>query len=342
MAIDEQGSLTTDDVIRHFSRRAFVELAGDLGRCFVCGAASTERAFNDEHVIPDWVLRRFGLHSQRITLPNGTQIAYGRYKLRCCVGCNTLLGEVIETPISRVLSGSLDDMKENLEDSGILLYQWLCLLFIKLHLKDRELRADRDLRRASEQIGDWYDWDGLHHIHSVARSPQSSAWIDDAVPGTTLVFPMRPTVVPYDFQSLSDYSTICVRIGPLGIVGVLNDCGGVGPLMTNFLSGIEGPLSDIQLREIAARVAFGNTLLTRRPKFWSELHPDQSLKICALPPLSHGPLPTYNHADVGAILVAACEPLLRRSQTADVDGILERLARNEVGFVYNEEKFIKD
>ena len=27
-------------------------------------------AFNDEHILPDWILRRYALHSRLITLPN--------------------------------------------------------------------------------------------------------------------------------------------------------------------------------------------------------------------------------------------------------------------------------
>jgi hypothetical protein len=85
-----------------------------------------------------------------------------------------------------------------------LLYSWLCLVFIKLHLKDREFRVDPDRRNPSPQIGDIYDWDGLHHIHSVSRTPHSGASIDGSVPGTTCFFEMAYEPESFDFGSLSD------------------------------------------------------------------------------------------------------------------------------------------
>ncbi len=43
-----------------------------LGRCcFICGAQPGSKVFNDEHVIPEWVLRKFNLFNRTITLPNG-------------------------------------------------------------------------------------------------------------------------------------------------------------------------------------------------------------------------------------------------------------------------------
>jgi hypothetical protein len=40
------------------------------GGCVICGAARDTKPFNDEHIIPEWVLRRFDLFNKKITLPN--------------------------------------------------------------------------------------------------------------------------------------------------------------------------------------------------------------------------------------------------------------------------------
>lgn len=37
----------------------------------VCGASPRDKAFNDEHIIPRWVLKRFGLFDKKMTLPTG-------------------------------------------------------------------------------------------------------------------------------------------------------------------------------------------------------------------------------------------------------------------------------
>lgn len=340
MVINAEGSLINPDgTVRHFGRRAFVLLAMDLDRCFVCGVASHESDrsdFNEEHVIPHWVLRRFGLHSRRITLPNGREFMYGRYTLRCCVRCNSLLAAEIETPVSKVLAGTFDEVSAKLRESDpALLYKWLCLLFIKCHMKDREIRINPDTRVESEQLGGLYDWDGLHHIHSVARSPHSRASIDGSVLGTTIVFPMQDSKEPFDFGDLSDYSTISLRVGSVGIACVLNDCRGVEHLVREYFSRITGPLSGLQLREVAARLAYGNTLMANRPKFWSELHRDR-LAIRSLP-AKPWPIPGTDHDELGNILVGACASLLRNSRTPNVENKIDQLGRGEIQFLYHDD-----
>jgi hypothetical protein len=217
-----------------------------------------------------------------------------------------------------------------------LLYSWHCHLFIKLHLKDREFRADADQRNTSVQIGDLYDWDGFHHIHSVARAPHSGAIVEPSVPGTTCFFEMADSPDCFDFGSLTFFSTLFLRIGNLGIATVLNDCGFVGGLMREYLSHITGPISSIQLREIAARFAYGNTLLVGRPTFWSDLEPGGRLTIRSSPPTSDG-IHDVNQADLGKLIAYACAPLLRQSSIPDVEKHIEQLTRGEIQFLYHDD-----
>lgn len=342
MAINAEGSITNArGQVRHFSQKAFVKLAGDPTRCFVCGIASPIRTFNNEHVIPDWLLRRFSLHSKRITLPNGYQTMYGRYTLRCCEACNGLLGERVEDVISRLFEDDAHSMVRSLSGAATLLYQWLCLLFIKLHLKDREIRIDPDVRSESSRLGEIYDWDGLHHIHSVARAPHSGAEIDNIVLGTIFLAEMKLDGEPFDFGTFSDYSTIMVRIGRVGIACVLNDCGFVSSMVGRYLAGISGPLSAIQLREVAARLAYGNSLLKNRPLFWTEADAD-SLRIRARPPASRD-LDEVDRSELCQLIAFSCGPLLLRSKTPCAEEKLGQLQRGEIQFLYYADgTFIRD
>lgn len=49
----------------------FYENITKVDRCFSCGAARDTKPFNYEHVIPNWILRRFELHNEFINLGNG-------------------------------------------------------------------------------------------------------------------------------------------------------------------------------------------------------------------------------------------------------------------------------
>jgi hypothetical protein len=336
MVFDAEDSIIGwDGSIRHFSRRAFVQLACDLQRCFICGAPKTAKPFNDEHVIPDWILRRFTLHSRYITLPNAGRVMYGRYTLRCCIACNERLGQFLETPISQLFRESFDETAANLTQHAVALYQWLCLLFIKVLLKDRDIRADPDFRNPSKPLGDLYDWDGVHHIHSVARAPSLGTIVEPTVPGTTLVFRTKTDDEAFDFGDLSDYSTICLRLGSVGIVSVLNDCGLVARMVSGYLSRISGPLNAIQLREVAARLAYGNELLRTRPQFWTEIDGEE-LRIRAACPKSwqRGEIA---RANLGEVMAFACGPLLLQSKTPQTREKLEQLKRGEIQFLYHDD-----
>ena len=64
--LDEQGK------VLYFSFERFVRDICEGDCCFICGTSPADRSFNDEHVLPNWVLRRYGLHRRAITLSNDT------------------------------------------------------------------------------------------------------------------------------------------------------------------------------------------------------------------------------------------------------------------------------
>lgn len=75
-------------------------VSGDC--CFICGATRAEKTFNDEHVIPDWMLRRYQLHKKTITIPGGSPFRYDQYKVPCCAACNAQMGLTLEDPMANL------------------------------------------------------------------------------------------------------------------------------------------------------------------------------------------------------------------------------------------------
>jgi hypothetical protein len=64
--------------VLYFSLERFI---ADIARgdcCFICGASPHDAAFNDEHVMPDWILRRYKLHDKSIGLPNEAGMKYSQ------------------------------------------------------------------------------------------------------------------------------------------------------------------------------------------------------------------------------------------------------------------------
>lgn len=184
----DESVIRPDGSVVHFSLERFRQdiVMGDC--CFLCGASLGSKAFNDEHVIPDWLLREFDLHDKSVTLPNGSSYRYSRYRVPCCVACNSLLGEKVETPISEIIKGGYDRVVQLLQTEGPWrLFAWMNLIFLKTHLKDRSLRFNLDARKGTEKIADYYDWTTMHHLHCVARAYRTGAAIDHRIMGSVFV-----------------------------------------------------------------------------------------------------------------------------------------------------------
>jgi hypothetical protein len=82
----------------YFSTERFIRDICLGGCCLICGARPDEKAFNNEHILPEWLLRRYHLFARTITLPNEGTVRYDRYTVPCCADCNALMGETLINP----------------------------------------------------------------------------------------------------------------------------------------------------------------------------------------------------------------------------------------------------
>lgn len=250
----------------------------------MCGVDPRDAPFNDEHIVPDWLLRRFELHSRTITLPNGTTFPYGRYKVPCCVNCNSLLGKYIETPVSTLLAKGADAVCDYLRANGNgLLFVWLGLIFLKMHLRDRGFRAERDTRIQSKQISESYSWEYLHHLHCVVRLFYTGARISPGVLGTFVLLPYRAegSLELFDYGDVYFAQTMFVRIDDIAMYAVFNDANGALIALRAILERIDGPLNELQAREVLAELSFVNHHLAERPVFRSVLTANDEYALIA-------------------------------------------------------------
>ncbi|MCK5748456.1 MAG: hypothetical protein KAH44_19725, partial [Oricola sp.] len=256
-----------------FSARRFVDdiCLGDS--CFICGARPGTRPFNDEHVIPDWMLRRYSLHARSLTLSNNQQIRYDRLKIPCCAECNSLMGRRIETPMSELVRAGHAAFNDYALNGGLLnIFVWLGLIFLKTHLKDRSFRWHRDARLGDVRISDFHTWEELHHIHCIVRCFFNGAGVDQAAVGSFLALPARRALWPdrFDFLDLSEGQTLMLRLDDFAIFAVFNDSGGAMSWFHQKEALITGPITELQGREIAAELAYLNLHLDPRPVFHTE------------------------------------------------------------------------
>jgi hypothetical protein len=269
----EDGSIVdTSGKVIYFSATRFVRDICEGNCCFICGAKPTLKKFNDEHVLPKWLLRLHTLHSNSITLSNEAHHRYASLTIPCCADCNTLMGREIEEPIRDVVSGGIESINQLIEAGGLLkLYVWLGLIFLKAHLKDRQFRFHLDARRSDHRISDFHRWEDLHHIHCVVRCFFNGCEVTQGAIGSFLSMPVRQECSPdtFDFANYSDAQTLLLRSKDAAVIAVFNDSGGAMSRFSVMLDRIRFPVSELQLSEIAVELALLNLHLKIRPSFQS-------------------------------------------------------------------------
>ena len=264
-----------DDKVLFFGFKDFKEKIINGNCCFICGAVQVSKIFNNEHVIPEWILRRFDLFEKHITLPNNTQIKYANYTIPCCKDCNSELGNKIEIPISEFLKKPYKEIVEELSKNDeyyISILNWIGLLYFKTHFKDTMLLMERDKRISAGKIGDNHYWEDLHHIHCMARSFYTKANVAQDVYGTLLVFPsIIDSDRTFDYIDSLAGQAVMIQIGQTYFIAVLNDCHACTSAFSKYLAKIRGRLTPYQIRDLFARIVHINVNIKNRPVFSSNI-----------------------------------------------------------------------
>ncbi len=243
--------------------------------CFICGAKRGSKKFNDEHVLPDWLLTKYKLHNKEITLSNRATFKYGRYKISCCEECNSELSKQIEKPVSDLLKLSYSEICKKLETDQKylpLLFKWMMLIFFKCHLKDKDFRWHLDKRKSNEKISDTYDWSDMFHIHCVIRKHFTKAIVNAKVLGSVFILPTikHSGFDNFDFIDNKLGKSIMLRMDEFSIVCILDDSCIANNFFSDYMNKIKGPLTPFQLIEVFCHYTYINLHLKNRPIYFSE------------------------------------------------------------------------
>ena len=286
--------------------------------CFICGASRSAAVFNDEHVIPDWIVRKYDLHSKRMwfeTTEAGQK--YATLKIPCCKPCNDLMSQKFETPISRLVSAGLPAVLASIKTHGLLFFHWLALIFFKFHYRDRTLRLHLDTRKGTAMLGETHDWAELHHIHCVARAFYTGSRFEATVLGSIAVVQAIAADIlgPFDYVDRTEAQTMLLRLGEIAFLPVLNDSQAAWTVIAYTLTNLPPALSGIQLRELMARLAW----------IKSPYRATASVLV-----LFSGPRPTLLHPRETTAADQAPRPRAGRTRTGYVLGV-QRFDRESAG-----------
>lgn len=256
----QDGSVAEQDGrIVCFSLERFISEIAQGEGCFLCGTRGGATVLGEEHVLPRWLLSRYSLLDKSVDLPGGLQVPYESYSVPCCTACQERIATHIEVPMSAmVLAGA--------PAAAPLMFAWLGLMYLKIHLRERSFRADApppDTRR----------YQALHHAHSVVRALCTGIAIDTEALGSLITLRVQPAQAAggFDYCDVSPAHAVLVRFDGTAILAVLDDSGAAGGLFWSHLEKISGPVSELQLREVLVDLACLNAQLKTRPTFFTQL-----------------------------------------------------------------------
>lgn len=327
--IDETGKVI------YFSADRFIDTIAQGDCCFMCGVSPNDAEFNGEHIIPKWVLKKFDLFAQSVTLPNETLLRYDQYVTPCCKSCNSHLGGTIERSVAEIVNKGHRAVAEYVLEKGPwLFFVWLNLLFLKTHLKDNSLRLHRNLLKPDDKIAAAYAWNKLHHIHCIARSGYTETILDPTALGSLFILPAQPTTFDrFDYHDLYGPQTIMIRLDDTVFVCVLNDSCAAWNVLAPHVAKITAPLSPIQIRELMAIAAYINVRLKYPPVFESKFSGNTqtiSAHVAQIPELNEGTPSEY-----GALHYAASKSVLEASNNPDMETIINHIKTGGYSFLFD-------
>jgi len=238
----------------------------DESTCFLCARSFENLGASSEHVFPKWLQKRFDLWDQQLYLLNRTIIPYRYLTVPCCVECNTYRLQPIETTVSEAVAKGYQALR-NLDRKTLFL--WLGKIFYGILYKELFLLLDRKtgsgITIATPELLREYET----HLILLQQAREKVEFVGEN-PGSIFVFPTQmPEQVSLQWDICDNVDTmfIAIRMGEVGMIGVLADGGAQMIYEDDYKDIMKVPLHPIQFRELCAQFSYRSTLATRTPKY---------------------------------------------------------------------------
>ncbi len=282
--------------------------------CFLCAKPEegNESEFDREHVVPQWLIRTASLEQSRLTLPSYQTFKYGSLTIPCCRRCNQCLGQVFEGPISTRQKSSLINLARLFAENDFELpHKWSALILLKLAIHDLRIRRDvRDPK--SPFLGTFYDWNEIHHLSCVARTPISGFQIDPDAIGSILIKPASDG--EFDLITNMDPPSMMLKVDGFCLISVPCDGTYAAKMHRDLIRSLSGrSLSTLQLVELFCRYTAAAALLNPRLVF--ETTAEGVIRIRGRVPFEYRPSREHLKRVYGRLLDRQC--MVRGLYTGD-------------------------
>lgn len=247
--------------------------------CFLCGRHLEAYGQTDEHVVPQWAQRRYGLWDQQIVLLNGTSLPYRQLTVPCCEECNRYRLKPVEDSMSQTVDlgrGSVVALPREV------IFLWLGKIFYGILYRELMLLLKRDDPSSGRIITQ--DFIHRYRMHRFfLQQARGLVDLQDFHPGSIFIFDAQPLPdkrMHWDLTDNVDSVFIMVRVGKVALMGALAD-GGAQQLEEEIYKEFYSlSLHPLQIRELCARIAYRSMSATRVPKYLTvESHPHKTWQM---------------------------------------------------------------
>src|SRR5262249_48048736 len=153
-----------------------------------------------------------------VTLPGGAQVPFSACTLPCCSRCQALVGERIERPMSELV---LRDGPA----TAPLMFAWLALVYLKIHLRERAFRAGTPAPDAGA-------YEALHRGQGGGGPRCPGLAMEPGALGSLIALGVLPqqALGAFDYCDIAFAHTALVRFDTTAILAVLDDSGAAAGL----------------------------------------------------------------------------------------------------------------
>lgn len=277
---------------------AFEEHDFSLNTCFLCGLRLSNKTRSDEHVFPQWLLRRFGLYSKQIHLLNGTTIPYRQLTIPCCLTCNNKHLSAIERDVRNVIEGlapisALDELT---------LYLWTSKIFYGLLYREVLLPMDRANRTAGSivSIDEMKNYGMLHVFLQAARLDIDFQCMHARFPASVFAFKVQePKTMEarFDFRDDIRSSALYLRLGSVGILAAFDAGAQAYEWRSLYRKYQRYRLHPLQLEELGAAMFYKASLFDRVPKLMVSGDRKKGYQIMIMPLAGLSTRPVFREWD---------------------------------------------
>lgn len=235
--------------------------------CFLCGVDLVKENSRPEHVIPQWMQRRYNLWNQTMQLQNGTSIRYSQLVVPCCATCN---GGPLKALEDRVAAAMTEGHRAFEAVDELTLFQWAGKIFYGLLFREGFLRQDRS-SSSGETIVSEEMLENIRVHHLFLQSLRRPVKFDGFSPFSVFRVPLVDSDARTDNFWFSDSYPglmLTITVGGTGLLVSMQDNG----LLRQMLGTLEEQLADQPLTmteflELDAQLTYLRLKMNRTPKY---------------------------------------------------------------------------